>query len=150
MNTSKNVNLANYAPTKAYVIASISVLALGVLSYGIGLMNAEMALNEKGYYLIVLLYGLFAMISLQKNIRDEKEGLQVSAVYSKLCWFSSAIAITLLVVGLYNAELFLSEKGFYGMAYVISMFAAITVQKNIRDNQAVALLTTFNNQNITE
>ncbi len=35
-----------------------------------------------------------------------------------------------------NAELLLSEKGFYAMAYLLSGFAAITVQKNVRDNQA--------------
>ena len=130
--TTTNNNNVNQ-PTKAYTFASIIVLLLGVASYGIGLFNAEMALNEKGYYLIVLLYGLFSMVSLQKHIRDEKEGIKTSAIYSQLCWFSSLIAIVLLVVGLYNAELFLSEKGFYGMAYVLSLFAAVTVQKNIRD-----------------
>ena len=31
--------------------------------------------------------------------------------------------------------LVLSEKGFYGMAFVLSIFAAITVQKNVRDTQ---------------
>mgnify|MGYP000691374766 CR=1 FL=1 len=35
-----------------------------------------------------------------------------------------------------NAELLLSEKGFYTMAYLLSGFAAITVQKNVSDNQA--------------
>ena len=29
--------------------------------------------------------------------------------------------------------MFLSEKGFYGMAFILSLFAIITVQKNIRD-----------------
>jgi hypothetical protein len=28
-----------------------------------------------------------------------------------------------------------SEKGFYGMAFTLSVFAAIAVQKNIRDSQ---------------
>ena len=35
--------------------------------------------------------------------------------------------------GLWNATLTLSEKGFYGMAFTLSLFAAITVQKNTRD-----------------
>ncbi len=39
-------------------------------------------------------------------------------------------------IGLYNAgSIVLSEKGFYAMAFVLSIFAAITVQKNIRDTQ---------------
>jgi hypothetical protein len=36
-------------------------------------------------------------------------------------------------IGLWNATLTLSEKGFYGMSFLMSLFAAIAVQKNIRD-----------------
>jgi creatinine amidohydrolase len=39
----------------------------------------------------------------------------------------------LLTVGLWNAELEKSEKGFYAMSFVLSLFAAIAVQKNTRD-----------------
>ncbi|HLS66979.1 MAG TPA: YiaA/YiaB family inner membrane protein, partial [Pseudogracilibacillus sp.] len=39
-------------------------------------------------------------------------------------------------IGLYNAgSITLSEKGFYGMAFALSLFAAITIQKNIRDTE---------------
>ena len=34
------------------------------------LWNASMQLNEKGYYLTILLYGLFSVVSLQKSVRD--------------------------------------------------------------------------------
>ncbi len=128
-----NINISR--PTKSFTLASISALAIGIAAYGIGLFNAEMALNEKGYYLIVLLYGLFSTISLQKSVRDEREGLQTSDIYTRLCWLSSLIAIILLTVGLYNAEMLLSEKGFYGMAYTLSLFAVVVMQKNIRDSQ---------------
>jgi uncharacterized membrane protein YiaA len=37
---------------------------------------------------------------------------------------------------LWNAELAKSEKGFYAMAFVLSLFAAIAVQKNTRDMKA--------------
>nr|WP_208619652.1 YiaA/YiaB family inner membrane protein [Xanthomonas populi] len=40
----------------------------------------------------------------------------------------------LLGVGLFNATLTLSEKGVYAMAYALSLFAAMAVQKNSRDN----------------
>jgi uncharacterized membrane protein YiaA len=33
--------------------------------------------------------------------------------------------------------LLLSEKGFYAMAFLLSGFAAITVQKNVRDVMAL-------------
>jgi uncharacterized membrane protein YiaA len=61
------------------------------------------------------------------------EGIKTSKAYYLMAWASSGIAIALLVLGLYNADLLLSEKGFYAMSYVLSLFSAITVQKNIRD-----------------
>lgn len=121
------------APTKSFIFASIAALAIGTSAFGIALFNAQMALNEKGYYLIILLYGLFSMVSLQKTIRDKMEGIKTSKAYYLMAWVSSGIAIALLVLGLYNANLLLSEKGFYAMSYVLSLFSAITVQKNIRD-----------------
>ncbi|NTS75750.1 hypothetical protein HR060_02620 [Catenovulum sp. SM1970] len=123
-------------PTKTYFVASIVALAAGISAYSIGLFNAQMLLNEKGYYLIVLLYGLFATVSLQKTIRDQAEQVKTSKLYTNLAWFASISAIGLLVVGLINADLLLSEKGFYAMAYILSLFAAVTAQKNIRDKQA--------------
>ena len=39
----------------------------------------------------------------------------------------------LLTVGLWNATLQNSEKGFYAMAFLLSLFAAVAVQKNVRD-----------------
>nr|WP_222435720.1 YiaA/YiaB family inner membrane protein [Fluviispira vulneris] len=46
---------------------------------------------------------------------------------------SELIAILLLSAGLWNSSLTLSEKGFYGMSFKLSLFAAIAVQKNTRD-----------------
>ncbi|ABG42118.1 YiaAB two helix [Paraglaciecola sp. T6c] len=126
------------APTKSYTLASLAALLIGTVAYSIGLFNAQMALNEKGYYLIIMLYGLFSMVSLQKTIRDKAEGIKTSSMYQTLSWASSGFAIALLAIGLYNAELALSEKGFYAMAYVLSLFAAVTVQKNVRDKDALA------------
>jgi hypothetical protein len=50
-----------------------------------------------------------------------------------MCWATFFSSIALLAVGLVNADMLLSEKGFYGMSFVLSLFAIITVQKNIRD-----------------
>jgi uncharacterized membrane protein YiaA len=50
-------------PTKPYMLASIVALIIGTSAFAIGLFNTQMALNEKGYYLIILLYGLFSMVS---------------------------------------------------------------------------------------
>ncbi len=120
-------------PTSAYVGASWAALFIGVMAYLIGLWNAEMMLNEKGYYLAVLILGLYAAISLQKTIRDKNEGIPTSDLYYSISWVALAASLILIVVGLWNAELLLSEKGFYTMSYILSLFAVITIQKNTRD-----------------
>ena len=122
-------------PTKAFRIASLAALIVGVAAYFIGLYNAPMALNEKGYYFTIMLFGLFSVVSLQKTVRDKMEGVPTTKAYFLASAVATASAIVLLVIGLLNAELLLSEKGFFGMAFTLSLFAAITVQKNVRDSQ---------------
>lgn len=123
----------NQKPSDAFILASWVALAAGVIAYNIGLWSAEMQLNEKGYYFTVLMFGLFAAVSVQKSVRDRMEDIPVTNIYYGLSWLSTILAILLLVIGLWNATLTLSEKGFYGMAFTLSLFAAITVQKNTRD-----------------
>lgn len=120
-------------PTGAFVAASWAALLAGAVVYLIGLWNATMQLNEKGYYFTILMYGLFAAVSLQKTVRDKLEGTPVTAIYYGLCWVSLLLSVALLAVGLFNATLANSEKGFYGMAFLLSLFGAVAVQKNVRD-----------------
>ncbi|MDI9877427.1 MULTISPECIES: inner membrane protein YiaA [Bacteroidota] len=125
----------NQQPSSAFVAASWVALGIGIIGYLIGLWNAEMALNEKGYYFTVLMYGLFSVISLQKSVRDKLENIPVTAIYYSLSWFSTILTIVLLTVGLWNATLLPSEKGFYAFAFLLALFGAIAVQKNTRDSQ---------------
>ena len=122
-------------PSNAFVAASWVTLITGMTAYFIGLWNAEMLLSEKGYYFTIMLFGIFSVISVQKSVRDKLEGVPVTDIYYGLSWFSTLAAIILLIIGLWNADLNLSEKGFYSMSYILSMFSAIAVQKNTRDNQ---------------
>ena len=123
-------------PSAAFIAASWSALFIGAIAFIIGLWNADMQLNEKGYYFTVLMFGLFAAISVQKAVRDQLEGIPVSNLYYGLAWFATLLSIVLLTVGLWNADLQKSEKGFYAMSFLLSMFAAIAVQKNTRDLKA--------------
>ncbi len=123
-------------PSAAFIGASWLALFTGVLAFIIALWNAEMQLNEKGYYFTVLMFGLFAAISVQKAVRDQLEGIPVTNLYYSIAWFSTILCIVLLVVGLWNAELERSEKGFYALSFVLSIFAAIAVQKNTRDQKS--------------
>lgn len=126
----------NLLPSAAFIGASWAALLIGITAFLIGLWNADMELNEKGYYFTVLLFGLFAAISVQKAVRDGMEGIPVTGLYYGLSWFATIASIVLLTVGLWNATLTRSEKGFYAMSFVLSLFAAIAVQKNTRDIQA--------------
>jgi uncharacterized membrane protein YiaA len=126
-----------FKPTAAFTGASWFALLAGMAGYIIGLWNASMNLNEKGYYFTILLFGLFAVISVQKSVRDRTEGLAVTDLYYGLSWFATIAAMVLLTIGLWNAEIARSEKGFYAMAFCLSMFSAIAVQKNTRDAKLV-------------
>ncbi len=127
-------------PTAAFVGASWLALLVGTTTYMIGLWNAQMLLNEKGYYFTLLMYGLFASVSLQKSVRDRLEGVNVTNIYFGLCWVSLLLSVLLLTVGLWNATLTSSEKGFYAMSFVLSLFASVAVQKNVRDTQQADLV----------
>lgn len=122
-------------PSDAFVAASWVAMGTGIVGYLIGLFRAEMLLNEKGYYFTILMYGLYSVISLQKAVRDRMEGIPVTDIYYGISWFSTLLSILLLIIGLWNADLWPSEKGFYAFAFILAIFGAIAVQKNIRDNQ---------------
>jgi len=127
----------NQKPSAAFVAASWIALGIGMIGFLAGLWRAEMLLNEKGFYFTVLMYGLFSVISLQKAVRDRLEGIPVTDIYYGISWFSVILSIVLLVVGLWNATLLPSEKGFYAFAFLLGIFGAISVQKNTRDSQDV-------------
>ncbi len=127
----------NPKPSNAFIAASWVALGAGMLGFLTGLWRAEMQLNEKGYYFTVLMFGLFAVISVQKSVRDRLEGIPVTDIYYGLSWFCTILAIVLLVIGLWNATILPSEKGYYAFSFLLALFGAIAVQKNTRDSKAV-------------
>lgn len=127
------MNLPYRKPSAAFVGASWTALFLGVLAFCIGLWNATLALSEKGFYFAVIMYGLFSAVSVQKSVRDRIEGLPVTNIYYGLSWVSLMLCLLLMAVGLWNATVDRSEKGFFAMAFLLSLFGAIAVQKNTRD-----------------
>ena len=80
------------------------------------------------------MYGLFSAVSVQKSVRDRLDGIPVTNIYYGLSWISVMLCLLLMRIELVNASLTLAEKGFYSMACLLSLFAAITVQKNTRDS----------------
>ncbi len=133
----KNSNVSQ--TSSAFVAASWASLFIGVLGFIVGLWNASgFQMSEKGFYFSVLVLGLYAGVSLQKAVRDKLEGIPVTAIYFGLSWLAVGTSLLLLTVGLWNSTLTLSEKGFYGMAFTLSLFASVAVQKNVRDRAVLA------------
>lgn len=119
----------------AFSVISWLALVGGVVVYLIGLWRSDMQLNERGYYFAVMVLAIFSSVSLQKTVRDKMENIPTSHIYYLSCVVSFAISVILLAVGLWNADLLPSEKGFYGIAFFLCLFGAIAVQKNVRDSQ---------------
>ncbi|MEL6398491.1 MAG: inner membrane protein YiaA [Cyanobacteria bacterium J06626_4] len=125
-------------PTPAFIGASYAALSMGMAAFLTGLWKSSMGLDEKGFYFTILMYGLYAAVSVQKTVRDRNEGIPVTDLYYGISWLSTILCISLLIIGLWNANLILSEKGFYAMSFLLSLFAAIAVQKNTRDVAALS------------
>lgn len=47
--------------------------------------------------------------------------------YMVVCVVVIVVGIVLLVIGLINVDLLFSEKGFFGMVYMLSLFVVIVV-----------------------
>jgi uncharacterized membrane protein YiaA len=125
-------------PSPAFVFAAWFALIAGSLAFLVGLWNAELQLNEQGFFFTVLTFGLFAAVTVQKCVRDRAEGILVTDIYYGISWSCAVLAVILFCVGVWNSELLLSEKGIYVMAFLLALFGAITVQKNTRDLQQFA------------
>ena len=130
----------NYAsgvarPSAPFMMMSWLVLAISLGAFFIGMYNVELGLGEKGFYISNFLFGLFAAVSIQKNVRDRLENIPVTDAYFGIAWAAVLASISMFVIGMINVELGLAEKGFYIMAFTMGLFATITTQKNVRDSR---------------
>jgi uncharacterized membrane protein YiaA len=44
---------------------------LSILFFAVGLFNAELIMSEKGFYIAVFIFGLYSVVTFQKNLRGE-------------------------------------------------------------------------------
>ena len=87
---------ATYSP--AFHLISWIALIGGIVTYLVGLWNADMQLNEKGYYFAVLVLGLFAAASYQKTVRDKYEAIPTTALCYSTCLVVCGIGVGRLVI----------------------------------------------------
>ncbi|MEI3606344.1 YiaA/YiaB family inner membrane protein [Pseudogracilibacillus sp. SE30717A] len=59
--------------TAAFVFMAYFTFAVGIVLFCIGLWNANMELNEKGYYIAVMILVAVGAILTQKVVRDNAE-----------------------------------------------------------------------------
>ena len=64
---------------------------------------------------------------MQKAVRDRLENIKVTDIYYGICWFATLSSIVLLVIGLWNATLLPSEKGY---AHYNIPLSITTISKN--------------------
>lgn len=64
---------------------------------------------------------------------NKLQSLNPSAIYMNLSLFTFLFSIIVFGVGLFNAEMELSEKGFYTIAIIFGFYSVVTLQKTLRD-----------------
>ncbi|HEY9578008.1 MAG TPA: YiaA/YiaB family inner membrane protein [Pseudobacillus sp.] len=65
--------------TTAFTVLAYFTLFAGVFLFSIGLYNADMQLNEKGYYIAVMILVAVGAILTQKVTRDNAEDNEIIA-----------------------------------------------------------------------
>jgi uncharacterized membrane protein YiaA len=128
-------------PSAAFVGAAWLSLLVGSVGCTVGLWNAPLTGIDKAAGFILLMYGLFSAVSVQKSIRDRLDGIPVTTIFYGLSWVSLFLCIACMTWALtFTLETVnAAGRGFYAMGYLMSLFAAITVQKNTRDSDPATM-----------
>lgn len=93
----------------------------GALIYVIGLWRACPLLSGKGYFLGVLMTGMFVTYVYQhtENLNQDDER------FVSVCQMVALITVGLLLVGVWNAPLAPLEKGLYPAAFFVCLWGQI-------------------------
>ena len=101
----------------------------GALIYVIGLWRACPLLNGKGYFLGVLMTGMFVTYAYQRaensNQNDEH--------FTRVCQMVALITVGLLLLGMLNAPLSLIEMGAYPMAFFVCLAGQIMLMPPLKE-----------------
>lgn len=100
----------------------------GTLIYVIGLCRACPLLSGKGYFLGVLMTGMFVTYAYQRaenlNQNDER--------FTSVCQMVVLITVGLLLVGVWNAPLSPLEKGLYPAAFIVCLLGQVLLMRSAK------------------
>lgn len=63
--------------TPAFTALSYFAFAAGIILFSIGMYRVDLPMNEKGYYIAVMILIIFGAISTQKVVRDNAEDNEI-------------------------------------------------------------------------
>lgn len=128
-----------HKPSFAFIAVSWVAALAGTIAYASALWNNNtMTWSDRNFFVAVLVLAAYGAISVQKIVRDRIEGVPFTNIYYGISWLAVIVALVLFVNGLFNINLTASEKGFYAMSMLLTLFGAIAIQKNTRDLQGPA------------
>lgn len=104
----------------------------GTLIYVIGLWRVCPMLSGKGYFLGVLMTGMFVTYAYQ----HAKTRHQNDECFSSVCQMVALITTGLLLVGIWNAPLLPFEKGLYPAAFVMGLVGQVLLLRPLKDTQS--------------
>ncbi len=108
---------------KVSALTSWLLLIVGVLVYAMGLWFACPLLSGKGYFLGVLMTGMFVTYV---YLREESAG-RVDARFASVCQMVALLTVGLLFVGVLNAPLSLIERVVYPIAFFLSLYGQVSL-----------------------
>jgi uncharacterized membrane protein YiaA len=92
-----------------------------------------LATDARWFYGTVLAFGLFGVVAVVKVVRDREDGIAVTGAFAGLSWIAAVGPLVAVSVYLLNSPQDELQRGFLFLTYVFAVFAAVVVQKNVRD-----------------
>lgn len=121
-------------PTAAFIGAGWAAFAVFALTYLIALWRMGIPPIENYFYITILLFGLFGVVSIVKSIRDREDNIPVTGLFIGLSWVAAITPLVIMGLYLLNVSTLNElQRGLLFLTYAAAVFAAIVVQKNHRD-----------------
>lgn len=121
-------------PTSAFVGAGWLALGIFAITYLVALWRMGVPETETYFFVTVFAFGLFGVVSVVKSVRDREDGVPVTGIFYGLSWVAAGAPALIMAWYLWQVSLLNElQRGLLFLTFMAAIFAAIVVQKNIRD-----------------